>query len=125
MDEVKKSIDLGGLALRPLPTEMFDKVICTNCRATQARWEVARSAELSWSYACSCCFLYEVPLMRAQRALLESLISAVELERREVFERDEGGRISNAKADLVLFGVVLADRVLRANRQKGSGLNVQ
>lgn len=98
-----KSVNIGALAVRPVPQEMLEKVSCTHC-GTAARWEIGQ-----WNYACSTCFLYELPVVKGQRTEVDKLVSEVgrAVGRPLVCE---DGRVVGPDADRVATGVVLAQR---------------
>ena len=100
-----KSVNIGALAVRPVPKEVVDKVSCTHCQIRGARWEIGE-----WNYACSTCFLYELPLLRSQQEALGVLIAAVEKAVGYVFPRNDDNRIEGSDADRVVSGIILAQR---------------
>lgn len=102
---VLKSVNIGGLAVMPIPAEVRDKVSCTHCQVRAARWEIGE-----WNYACSTCFLYELPVMRPQQEALGVLIAAVEKTMGYLFPRNDENRVEGVDADRVVSGIVLAQR---------------
>ncbi len=115
-----KSVDISGMSLRPVPTELHEKVMCTNCQKNAARWEFAEGAAPASAFACSSCLLYEVPRLKEQRLQLEFLVSGVEKRVSTIFDRDAEGRLSNTDdADRIAFGLVMTNRFMQSRVLRG------
>ena len=117
-------VEIGSLSLRPLPKELFESVLCTNCKKNAARWEFAEGASPAKTFACSLCFLYEVPQLKEQRKQVDHLISEVEQQMSHRFPRDEDLRlILPNDADRVAFGIIMARRFMQSRMLRGGGFS--
>jgi hypothetical protein len=115
-----KAVDLGGIPIRPLPKEMFESVLCTNCKEQAAKWELAKGAEQAWTYCCSFCLLYEMPQTKEQRLQVDYLIDEVEKKAKTGFSRKEDGRLITAQdADRIAFGIVMSQRFMESRMLRG------
>lgn len=114
---MSKSVQIGALDVRPLPTETADMVPCTHCRTNAAKWELARPATPAWNFCCSICFLYELPVTRVQRDAVNWLATQVEVVLGKQFPRDaEGCLIREEDADRLTAGILMTQRY---ERQRG------
>ena len=100
-----KSVNIGNLAVRPLPREIVGKVSCTHCRVRPARWEIN-----DWSYGCSFCFLYGMDMLKEQQEALVAMVEGVEQNIGEVFPRVDGVLAREEDADRIAMGIVMAQR---------------
>jgi hypothetical protein len=117
---MSKAVDLGGVPIRPLPKEMFETVLCTNCREQAAKWEFAQGAQTAWSFSCSKCLLYEVPNLKEQRLQVDFLVDEIERAMKTAFPRDPEGRVVLVKdADRIAFGIVMAQRFMQSSTLRG------
>ena len=118
-----KAVDVTDLHIRPVPKELYEKVLCTNCKGQAARWELAEGANPAWSYSCSLCFLYEMPSMKVQRAEVDGLVVQVEEACGSTFPRNPEGRLALPNdGDRLAFGVVMSQR-FTSLRNKHGGFN--
>jgi hypothetical protein len=117
---VSKSVDLQGLVVRPVPPELLDKVVCTNCQENPARWDFGEKAE--WNYTCSFCFLYKLKLLCDQRSKIDWLIRETEKVRGVAFLCHENGILSKeVDADCIAFAIVAGNKVFDARQQRLGG----
>lgn len=100
-----RSVNIGKLAVRPIPKEIMEKVGCTHCQNRPARWEIGE-----WNFGCSPCFLYGMDLMKKQREAIDDLVSKVEAATGESFERIDGMVCREEDADRIVMGIVMAQR---------------
>jgi len=115
-----RSVDIGKLPIRPLPKEMFEIVVCTNCMTRPAKWEFAEGAQAARAFSCSHCFLYEIPQLQEQRIQVDLLVDQVEKKTNLFFKRDEQGRLSEPNdADRIAFGIVMSQRFLQSRTLRG------
>lgn len=113
-----KSVDITGFPIRPVPQELHQTAVCTNCQRNAARWEFAEGARTAYTFACSLCLLYEA--LKEQRLQVEHMTEQVEKKIATVFPRDETGRLrSTNDADRIAFGIVMAQRFMLAKSRAG------
>lgn len=111
-----RSVSLFGYDLRPVPTEILNKVACTNCKERPARWDYGDRALLS--YACSFCLLYDFDVIGRQRSGLDWLIRETEKVRGVIFPRDKEGRLAEEKdLDRIAFAIVASNKAVSIRNQ--------
>lgn len=117
-----RSVSLFGFVVRPVPTEILNKVACTNCRERPARWDFGKAHTLN--YSCSFCLLYHLEILRQQRSSLDWLIRETEKARGVVFTRDKEGRLTEEQDwDRIAFAVVASNKAveIRGRTVKANG----
>jgi len=113
--EVRRShqpLIIDPKVVRPLPPALWGHA-CSWCDKMQSVWEVFEDgAQKKGQPVCSLCWLYQSDWGRARRTDVDKMLRAVELTSREIFRRDDAGRLwSCSDADRILASIAVTSRV--------------
>lgn len=111
-----RSVVLNGLPIRPIPKELLNTVVCTDCQQNPARWELGPPSPTAPNYACSFCFLYKI--VKSQREQVDWLIREAERARGVIFHRNSDGLlVVEEDADCIAFAVVAGNKIFDAHQR--------